>query len=136
MTDEDLSEEQLEVIGKLAESGALGATAYSTRQLVREIKRHRSALAADGERVRSVVEQIAREEFTDKYDNDEIVNADWVEIRQRIASRAAEQLATAGVGLSDVDRVRLRSVRELLDKQPDVWDLEANLIDRIIGASK
>lgn len=51
-----------------------------------------------------------------------------------IATRAAEQLATGG--LSDVDRVRLRSVRELLDRQPDVWDLEANLIDRIIGASK
>lgn len=105
---------------------------HAQRHLMRaidELQRHRSALAADRERVRSVVYDVALDALR-WHKGDPLDRAD------AIASRAAEQLATAGVGLSDVDRVRLRSVRELLDKQPDVWDLEANLIDRIIGVSK
>lgn len=100
--------------------------------LVDEIRRHRSALAADRERVRSVV----REAMTQAYANGRGLNSYAAADLDAIATRAAEQLATALVGLSEEDRVRLRNIADLLRKQPVCWDMEAALLDRLLGATK
>lgn len=57
-----------------------------------EIQRHRSALAADKERVRSVVVQAISQAF-EAYDHG--YNANRTEMIEHAAHRAAEQLATA-----------------------------------------
>lgn len=95
MAGDDLSDEQLDVIGNLAESGALGATAYSTRQLVREVRRHRSAVAASKERVRRTVMRAYDDEMVARNQGATGSQARHInDFIDAIATRAAEQLAT------------------------------------------
>jgi hypothetical protein len=126
--DEFLSAEQLEVIGSLAEDGHLGATAYSTRMLVREVRASRAARAADEERVRSVVREAAWEQFC-MHDNESIVNADWIEIRDAIATRAAKQLATAPLRLSESDRDVMLRMRKSIQYDGEF----TNMLDRLLA---
>lgn len=132
------------MIEDLAESGALGATAWATRQLVREVKRHRSALAADGERVRSVV-LAALDELTEGWSY--IDRAHAGPAKDAIATRAAEQLATAVPLLTVDDKALLFQVRDaqastLLSIGHLSEDVAANLtakialLNRLLGATK
>lgn len=151
LTEETLTEAEMtnwfETI-KSFSSDHLGRAHEMLYSAIAEIRRHRSALAADGERVRGVVEQIVREEFTGKHDDATIVNADWMEIQRTIATRAAEQLATAGVGLSEDDRSELDDLLRHISDQRSIavcdgrsGDAEAlagwrDALSRLLGASK
>lgn len=100
-------------------------------KLLAEIQEWRRTAAATEDEVREAVERIVREEFTDKYDNDEIINADWVGIRQDIAARVAAQLA-GRVGLSDGDVFALKlaaSDRQLRADRPALCEA----LDRLLG---
>lgn len=45
------------------------------------------------EQILEIVSDAVNAEFAHKHDNDSIVNADWIEIREAIASRVADKLA-------------------------------------------
>jgi hypothetical protein len=100
---------------------------------------HRSAVDANEERVESYVKHAIADEMRDyriqfDMDGDPITcfDAERAALFTAIATRAAKQLATTVVGLSDVDRVRIRSIRDLLAAQPVCWDSETALLDRLL----
>lgn len=102
-----------------------------TAKALHELLRHRAAVAVDEERVKKVV----ADEMQEWIDRDGPVTLP--EEVAAIAARAAEQLATAAAAaLSESDRIRLRNIVDLLRKQPVCWDMEAALLDRILGATK
>lgn len=76
---------------------------------IEQLRRHRSALAADRERVREVVCDLLDDAFAR--------TAPWLSVSQHraivdaIANRATDQLATAAVGMGEADR---RELDELL----------------------
>lgn len=91
----------------------------------------RAQRAASRERIETVVEGIVHEAFDDE---PEPVTMQTIEgFASNIAARVAEQLAGQAVALSEVDLVRLRSVRDLLAKQPVCWDSETALLDRLLS---
>jgi hypothetical protein len=65
-------------------------------------------------------------EFTHKYDNVEIVNADWTEIADAIASRVADAL------IAQVDEMQLRDLvhrlHETSERAPDVRAVPMRLV--------
>jgi hypothetical protein len=94
--------------------------------LIEEIRRHRSALAADEERVRSVV----RAEMNELIANDGPVTTP--EEVDYIATRAAKQLATAAVRLSEDERNHLLSIRSQLRCSQHMWRSEIATLDRLL----
>lgn len=92
----DLTDEEMGVWERLIRPGAdnVGRAHEALLEAFAEIRRHRAARAADGVRVRAVVEsEVSRE--MGQHDNDSIQEADWSEMREAIASRVADQLAPA-----------------------------------------
>ena len=142
MTD-DLRDEDLDYLWN-----NVGGDHGFVRALIDEVRRHRSALAADMERVRSVVAGVARQVAADNYDLDETIGVFQLQaLASDIATRAAEQLATGGVGLSETDRGHLRDMRErervtklslchLGAGINESCDARMAILDRLLGASK
>lgn len=83
----DADVERIATFG-VSESAEEIALADEVRKLRLEVKRHRAAQAADAERIRAVVLDVAHDELPH-------ANVDHVSIARAIATRAAEQLATA-----------------------------------------
>lgn len=102
------------------------------REILIELKQMRSALAADRERVRSVLADVLRA----AHQLPQTRYADTDAFIDEVATRAAEQLATAGVGLSKEERNHLLSIKSQLSYSANLWRAELATIDRLLGASK
>jgi hypothetical protein len=82
--------------------------------LLAEVKRHRSALAADEERVRSVVSEIGRAMIAAQVNAGAWLDSLYLQgpaFVDAIATRAAKQLATAAGKLSEEERRALKRMR-------------------------
>lgn len=113
----DLTDDQLDSIeDSLGGPQQVAASKSETCRMLAELRRHRSARAADAERVRSVVREVICSR---------IVRGDRIETMDdvmAIADRVAEQLAGAVVGLSEGERETLATVRKILAGATD-WNL-------------
>lgn len=83
---------------------------------LKELQRHRAARAADEERVRSVVRDALDELF-----NAGELRANDAAYRLAIAARAAKQLASAAVRLSEEELRGLQLMRRHLDEGSHDW---------------
>jgi hypothetical protein len=110
-------------------AGLLPGTAGMLESLLREVEHYRALLAADENRVRNVVREACEEAWS--LDREEVTQGQT----ERIAARAAKQLATAA-GLSEDERNHLLSVRALLRERnavhADLWSAEIATIDRLL----
>lgn len=107
LTEETLTEAEMttwfEMISMLS-SDDIGRAHEMLYSAIAEIRRHRSALAADRERVRSVVERAAAGVLGP---NGPLGFHSWDVLAHLIATRAAEQLATVRPVLTDDERKQL-----------------------------
>lgn len=96
-----------------------------TRGLLLELQRHRTAKAADAERIKAVVTEVARP------------HVPWPNILSAIATRVAEQLATVAVRLSEEEVCHLHSIRsKLCGPMGHLWTAELTTLDRLITAHR
>ena len=84
--------------------------------------------------VKAVVELIVREEFTDKYDNDEIIQADWIEIRRAIASRVAAKLSTP-TAATPLNSDEVAQLRHRLKDWRVTAETSAALVERLLDGA-
>jgi hypothetical protein len=90
-----------------------GSGMPDTHALLKELQRHRAAVAANQERVREVVRAAVVAEC---WPNDD--DGSRARVSDAIATRVSEQLAGAAVQLSDEDVTLVRRVRERLAEIP------------------
>lgn len=98
-----------------------------SRQAAAEIRRHRADLTADEERVRSVVRDVVTEVAIDWSPKLSAVTLPM--LADAIATRAAEQLASAAVRLSANDRQVLNE----LSGHMKLTATEQSLLDRLLA---
>lgn len=134
----DLTDEELSAAVTLIDSlRALNRNAFVDPQALRaaavlsraalEVERHRAAISADKERVRAVVDAVAMRVLVE-LENYETHD----EAAHQIANRAADQLATPAVRLTEEERYNLGDVRAHLGKRPYLWSDELATLDRLI----
>lgn len=106
--------------------------AHPLNSALLELQRHSAAIAADKERVRAVVREVA----------EEVLRSDGVYgYSDRIAKRAAEQLASPAVRLTEEERNDLVNIRSIISQLAKLADTEAfasgiSTLDRLLGASR
>lgn len=127
----DLSDEQLE----WRRAHAMSTSESEFQAVIVELQRHRAAQRADAERVKAVVRDAMRAELKEQGCDVDHDPDGWMHLIEAASTRVAERLASAAPVLSASDRVRLRSVRDLLAKQPVCWDSEQAMLDRLLGAA-
>jgi hypothetical protein len=89
-----------------------------------ELQSHRAAVSANEERVRNVVSEIGRAMIAAQVNAGAWLDSLYLQgpaFVDAIASRAAKQLATAAVGLSEEERVGIQAVRDVV---AEVWNIE------------
>lgn len=115
---------------------------------IAEIRRHRSALAADRERVRSVVRDTARHAIDSCYYDDRLqartitvhgekTTGCVAEVSERIATRAADQLAMAGVfppaNPTTLGDVWVGVTKPKLTCDPEICDPSCPMATAVVG---
>jgi hypothetical protein len=131
----DLTDKELALVFSAIDADYDGLVDWVTRLAI-EVKRHRSAIAADRERVRAVVRKSVHDALC-IHDNDSIQLADWTEMGDGVATRAADQLAMPAVKLTEEERGSLLRIRKIIDcfntSKHRTEDLA--LLDRLLGAN-
>lgn len=128
----DLTDKELETLHRDADHfPSSPCTLSEILPLVVEIKRHRAAVAADRERVRTVVVKAVVDVLQEHEpcEAPDVYDAATMRIGEWIASRAADQLATAA-GLSAED---LRVLKDLADSWTRTTLAERETLDRLIA---
>lgn len=135
----DLTDERIEKLRLEAHAGSI------IEMMATELQRHRSALAADRERVRSVLADVLRA----AHQLPQTRYADTDAFIDEVAARAAEQLAKAGVDIGDEERDALLWAKQQAEQYVESSWYEkrsatgvthakraAAFLDRLLGATK